>query len=283
MKKQKIIFIALLVALLVSTGVFKNTQAVDKSILSIVNRSTVDVTVKLVSGPDAPIDITVPAGTSEDSEFTDGTYGYEYQYCDLGNPGGDDNITGEINLDGKDYKMILYPCAHQPTKMRVLNHLAEDITLDLFGYEEYSVDIETGKNKVELFSGDYIYDYDACGLDFTGEVHVLKNGTTDLILHSCEWFTHPARIHGQPNPVKFKIINHASFPIILTLIGPENYLVTASPGVNRYMLVAGSYRYSYYLDYVVHSGTMLVTRNGIGTLVFRPSYIFEVFNETEAE
>lgn len=291
MKKHKIIFVALLVALLVSTGAFQNTIAADsrspllddgKSVLRIVNNSYVDVTVTLVSGPDAPKDITVPAGTSDDSELTDGTYEYEYQYCDLGGPG-DDKIDGEIDLNGKDYKMVLYPCAHQPIKMLVMNHLSEEVTLDLFGYDEYSVDIEPGRNKVELFSGDYIYDYDACGLDFAGEVHVLKNGTTTLILHSCEWFTHPARIHGHPNPVKFRIINHASFPLILTLIGPENYLVTASPGVNYYTLVAGSYKYSYYLDYALHSGTMLVTKNGIGAIVLSPSYIFEVFNETEAE
>ncbi|MFH1635905.1 MAG: hypothetical protein ABIG63_18080 [Chloroflexota bacterium] len=291
MKKQKIILVALLVALLISTGAFQNIMAADSqsqlladdtSVLRIVNNSYVDVTVKLISGPDAPRDITVPAGTSDDSELTDGTYKYEYQYCDWGGPS-DDKITGEIDLNDKDYKMILYPCSHQPIKMLIMNHLAEDVKLGLFGYEEYSVDIEPGKNKVELFSGEYIYDYDACGLDFTGEVKVLKNGSTTLILHSCEWFTHPARIHGQPNPVKFRIINHASFSLILTLIGPENYLVTASPGVNFYTIVAGSYKYSYYLDYALHTGTMLVTKNGIGALVLSPSYLFENFDETEAE
>jgi hypothetical protein len=278
MNKQRIIYIALMVALLLSTGVFQQTLAAGnqsaamqttESILSIINKTNATITVTLTSKDGAPFNkvIKIPAHSNDDSELEDAVYRYEYPYCD-------DIIDGDITLDGKDIEMIIYPCAHQPTKFIVNNHLSEAVSLELlYGYEEYVFEIELGKNKVEVFSGNYYYNYDACNTDISGDVFIRKNGTSSLVLHSCEWFTDPARIYGPLNPTKYKLINHASFPIILTLIGPENYLVTVNTGVNRVKLVSGNYRYSYFLDYQLTSGSMYVPVNGTGGLTLKPAYV----------
>jgi len=285
MKKKKIVYIALLAALLISTGAFQQTLAAGNqspamqettSVLSIVNKTSEEITVTLTPDNGDPVKTSiVPAFGNDDTNLIDGvTYTYEYQYCDLANT--DDLMDGEITLDGDDYTITLYPCAHQPTKLVINNHLSEEVSVELlYGYEEYAFDIELGKNKVNVFSGSYVYSYDACGIDFSGDVLIKKNGTTNLTLHSCEWFTDPARIYGPLNPAKYKLINHASFPIILTLIGPENYLVTVYPGVNRVKLVAGNYGYSYYLDYQIVSGSMYVPVNGTGGLTLKPSYVMD--------
>jgi hypothetical protein len=278
MKKQKIVYIALLVALVLSTGGFQQTlaagnqspaMATAESILSIINKTNTTITVKLTSKDGAPFNkvITIPAFSNDDSALEDAVYEYEYQYCK-------DVMDGEITLDEKDIEMILYPCANQPTKFVVSNHMSEVVSFELlYGYEEYVFEIELGKNKVEVFSGNYVYNYDGCDTDISGDVFIRKNGTTNLILHSCEWFTDPARTYGPLNPAKYKLINHASFPIILTLIGPENYLVTVNPGVNKVKLVSGNYSYSYYLDYQITSGSMYVPVNGTGGLTLKPAYV----------
>ncbi len=254
MNKQRIIYIALMVALLLSTGVFQQTLAAEdqsaamqtaESILSIINKTNEAITVTLTSKDGAPFNkvIKIPAYSNDDSELEDAVYRYEFPYCD-------DIMDGDITLDGKDIEMIIYPCAHQPTKFIISNHLSEVVSLELlYGYEEYVFEIELGKNKVEVFSGNYVLQLRCLRYGHFRRCVHKEERTTSLILHSCEWFTDPARIYGPLNPTKYKLINHASFPIILTLIGPENYLVTVNPGVNRVKLVSGNYRYSYFLDY----------------------------------
>ena len=128
---------------------------------------------------------------------------------------------------------------------------------------------------MKIYSGTNIYSYDACDQDFNGVVDVLASGKTQFFLRSCEWYASPARVHGGLNPVNFVIVNHASFPMILTLIGPENYLVTIDPGENRVQLIAGSYEYRYYMDFVEISGGFFVPGTGNGKVMFSPSYTID--------
>ena len=72
-----------------------------------------------------------------------------------------------------------------------------------------------------------------------------------MTLHSCEWHAAPARIYGPLNPTKFRLINHADFPVILSLVGPENYLVIE--GQTRYI-------YSLLLIITTTSGCLAVNR-----------------------
>jgi hypothetical protein len=217
----------------------------------------------------------VDAGTKGELSLEKGEYIVSYAHC------GD---LFDFYLDLKDeYSLVLYPCYNQPTKIQVKSHLSEKVTLEIFGYKDYEVDINPGvKTKVNLFSGNIDYQYEACdGQVFTGELVAKKNGTTQLILHSCDWFREPARNYDKPNLSKFRIVNHASFQVIMTLIGPGNYLVTVEPGINVFSLLSGSYKYSYYQDLQLVTGSFVVSPNGNEVLVISPSYVMEYVDESQ--
>jgi len=271
MKSIKIIMLAVLMTFLASMGYFQNVQAKQHD-FTIINKSDQDVVIKLRG--DKSYYIEVPAGKKVTEAVDGDTYKVTYKFC-----GTDYDWKLKHN---EDFKMTLYPCENQPTKMQIKSHLGVKVDVKLYGYEDYELNIKPGKTRVDVFSGNMTYEYEACnGQVFSGEVFVTKNGKTQLLLHSCEWYTQPARIYGQPNPVKFRIVNQASFPVILTLIGPENYLVTANAGVNIFTLISGNYKYSYYQDGQLVSGNMLVTKNGIGVLVITPSYVIDFVDNSQ--
>jgi len=271
MKSVKIFMLAMLLTLLISSGYYSDVQA-KQSDITIINKSSQDVTVTFTG--DKIYKISVDAGSKATDNMDHDNYLVTYTLCGI-------DFDWKLKFN-EDDKITFYPCENQPTKMQVKSHLGDKVELILDGYEDVEINIKPGKTKVELFSGNTYYEYEACnGQVFSGEIFVEKNGTTQLVLHSCEWFTQPARIYGQPNPVKFKIVNQASFPIILTLIGTENYLVTANPGVNTFTLVSGSYKYSYYQDFKLVYGNIVVTQNGKGVLVVTPSFVYDYVDNSE--
>jgi len=280
MKSKKFFLVTLIAVLLMTSWISHNATAAplsdDTYVFTVINDSDKGVTVNL-TGSIESYEIEVEKGDKEYVRVVPDTYLVEYPSCD-------DLIDFEADLTEKGYTLKLYPCANQPSKLQVKSHLSEDVVLELIGYKDYEVDIDPGYNRVNMFAGDYFYSYEACdGQTFSGEVFVSKKGISYLYLHSCEWFTDPVRTYGPGTIVTFKIIDHASFPLILTLIGPENYLVTVNPGVNIFSMVAGTYKYSYYLDYMLHTGTMLVTKNGNGSLVLSPSYVYSFVDDTDLE
>jgi hypothetical protein len=272
MRSGKILLFAVLMAILASSGFVQDAQAAKKGV-TIINKTSQEVTVRF-DGEKTYI-ISVSAGGKVTEKLDKDEYLVTYSVCGK-------EFNWELELDD-DFTMKLYPCQARPTKIQVKSHLGEEVELNISGYEDVEVDIKPGvKTKVELFSGNNYYEYEACdGQVFSGELWVTKNGRTQLVLHSCEWHLDPVRNYGQPNPVKFRIVNHASFPIILTLIGPENYLVTVDPGINVYTVISGSYKYSYYQDNQLVTGSMMVTKNGLGTLVVTPSYVLGFIDEAE--
>lgn len=280
MKNKKIFLVSLIVTLLVSSWMVTSVTATALSeetlpVFKVINNSERDVTV-ILTGPTESYEIEVGQGKENSIHVVRDKYWVEYPSCN-------DTLDFEADLTENNYTLQLYPCANQPSKLQVKSHLSEDVVFELYGYRDYEFDIEPGFNKVNLFSGNYTYSYDACGTTFTGEVNVGKNGDSQIYLHSCEWFQDPVRVYGTLNVVSFKIINQASFPIYLTLIGRENYLVTVNPGVNIYKLVTGSYKYSYYLDYKINTGTFTVTTGGTGSLVLSPSHVYNFADDTNLE
>ncbi len=145
----------------------------------------------------------------------------------------------------------------------------------MIGYEDETFEIPPGFSIIEVFSGETVYRYDACDRDFNGVVDILPNGTTQFYMYSCEWYDSPDRVFGAANVANFRLINHASFPIILSLVGPENYLITVSPGENRVRLVAGVYKYAYFIDFQQVTGTFFVSPNGNGIAMFSPAYTID--------
>ncbi len=272
-KRLSLIFILLTIFLLTITSTVAFANDADEKTITITNHSHREVQVTLYVTETAIVSYTfnVEAHSIDAHKIQEGVYTIEYVTCQ--NEDNPDVVDYLINMVDKHYSLTIYDCAYQPTKFTISNHMSEDVVLEMYGYEDYEFEAEQGKTKHELFSGVYTYYYEACeGKSFSGEVNVLKNGQTNLILHSCEWHTSPAQIFGGPNPVGFKIVNHASFPVIMTLIGPDSYLVTAEYGVNRMELVSGTYKYSYYQDLQLKTGNFVVTRNGLGVLVITPSY-----------
>ena len=279
MRSRKIILLTFLMLFVFAIGSVQVAQAQeDEFKFTVNNKSEEDVVVslKLYRVYSDPILFSMPAGEVESAMVAVGEYRVRYTACGV-------DYDWFLNQDaGDDYTLVLYPCQSQPTKLQVKSHLSDEVELKIYGYEDYEVDIKPGlKTKVELYSGNIDYEYTACGGQvFFGEMKVAKNGTSQLVLHSCEWHLQPARNYAKPNPIKFKIINHASFPIIMTLIGPESYLVTVNPGVNIYTMISGNYRFSYYQDNRLLSGSLVVTPNGKGVLVVTPSYVLDYVDES---
>jgi hypothetical protein len=279
MRTGKIILIATLMVLLASSVFVQDAFAEQKNV-TINNKSdeTVIVVFELIRDYKwweevESFSIKAVGGDKVTEKLEADFYKVKYTHCGI-------DFDFEILLEDA-YTLVLYPCQNQPTKLQVKSHLSEEVVLNIYGYKDYEVDILPGlKTRVEVYSGNTDYEYEACGgQTFFGELQVKKNGTTQLVLHSCEWHTDPVRTYARPNPVKFRIINHASFSIIMQLIGPQSDIVTINPGVNVITLISGTYKFSYYQDNKLVTGSMLVTPNGLGVLVVSPSYVMEYVEE----
>ena len=232
-------------------------------------------------------DVVVPRFGEVTKELPKSEYDYQYIICNT-------VFTGLLKLKD-DIEWEILPCGVEPTKMRFNSHLSDKVVVNMYGPlempepEDQEFEVELGGNRVEdILSGTYIMTYEvACstvGTDpktvFTDEIKVTKSGKTQIMLRGCEWYSHPARTYDKPVPVKFRIVNHASFPLILQLVGPEGALIEVNPGVNLYTLIYGTYKYGYFLDGAYHTGYMMVTKNGLGQLVLKPSHIFELPTST---
>jgi len=296
---RKIILLVILATLFVAVGAFTSVMAgEDDSTFRVVNKSHKDVQVEVYSRADITYganDINdagvvkifnVPAGGSDDVLLdNDETYYYAYWACgpdprdvagypNINNP--NNVIDGEINMK-EDVEIVINPCDHQPTLLEVRNHLGETVSLELVGYEEKTYDIEPGLTTISVYSGETIYKYDACDpvQDFNGVIDILATGRSDLLIRSCEYYLSPVFEFSAANVVSFRIINHASFPLILSVIGPMNDLIEISPGENRVTLVAGSYEYGYYMDYQLIIGNFFVSPNGNGIALLSPEYTID--------
>lgn len=283
MKGQKFILIAVLIALVVATGAFTSVMAADDdNTLSVVNKTNRDIQVELYSRGDIAYGVhdtddpgiikifIVPAGGSNDVLLDkDEVYWYKYGVCG-------DVHDGQIDMEN-DVKIVINPCDRQPTTLEVRNHTGNTITLRLIGSEEKEYDIKPGLNRINVNSGETIYSYDACDpvQDFSGEIDILATGRSDLLMRSCEYYLSLVFEYGAANVVSFRIINYASFPVILSVIGPMNDLIELSPGENRVTLVVGSYAYSYYMDYQLVPGNFFVPPNGNGALLLSPSFTID--------
>jgi hypothetical protein len=282
MKKIPMLIVA--IALIFASLPMQNAiAATTKYEFTVVNYVNDTIIIEFTDKNAQEFDMVVPRYGSKTIELAKGDYQYSYTVCGV-------NRVGTLNLKGEKQWEIL-PCGVEPTKMRFNSHFAETLIVSLYGPlempepEEEEYEVELGGNRIlDLLSGHYIMTYEAaCSTVasdpktvFSEEIRVAKSGKTQITLHGCEWYDHPARVYAKPVPVKFKIVNHASFPLILQIVGPQGALLTVNPGVNIYNLIYGTYKYGYFLDNAYHTGYMMVTKNGLGSLVFKPSHIFEL-------
>ncbi len=295
-----LVLLALLAAFATAFGVYATVRAATNTkTVKVVNKTRRDIRVEIYSEWQAKtfygtLDLEdsnedfrifiVPAGESVEVALEeDKTFYYAYRACGSTTTT-DSIIDGELVMK-KDITITIYPCENQKTTMQVKNHLGKTISLELIGYEDETFDIPPGFSVIQVFSGETIYKYDACDRDFNGVVDILPNGTTQFYMYSCEWYDSPDRVFGAANVASFRLINHASFPIILSLVGPENYLLTVNPGENRVRLVVGVYKYSYFMDFQQVTGSFFVSPNGNGIAMFSPAYTIDngLIDETTQE
>ena len=289
---KKIVLIILTLVLLLGSLPLQNASAattITKYDFSVKNNVNDTVVITLTSeelnddGDNIIYTVRVLRFDEITKELPKGDYGYEYTVCNA-------TYIGKLKLKD-DVAWELLPCGIAPTKMRFNSHLADKVTVTMYGPlempepEEQEFTVELGGNRIaDILSGTYIMSYEvACSTVaadppdvFSEEFNIAKSGTTQITLHSCEWYASPARIYAKPVPVKFQIVNHASFPLILQIVGPEGALLNINPGVNTFTLIYGTYKYGYFLDGAYHTGYMMVTKNGLGQLVLKPSHIFEL-------
>ena len=265
MKKQKLFSIAILIAITVALLVTGVALAKDDIKITVYNYTKDDVTVTIKG--DTNFEVLVPSGGKESVDIPEGEYDVEYFAC---------NMTTDATLEfEKDFKMYIYACDTVPTKIRIKSHFANDLVLEMSGPEDYDFDISLGQQSVELFSGVYVFSYEACeGTVFSGEIRVRKNGTTELMLHGCEWWDSLERIYQKPVPIKVRIINHGNFPVDITLVGPETYNVTVLPGINVFKIVYGTYTWAYYLDYQFTTGVFKAEKHGLSSFTITPNRTF---------
>ena len=293
MKGQKKYILAALVALMVAISVASIVNAADDHTFSFVNNTHKPVYVEAKRSHDPyPLSnlergFTVPAGGSDDILLDEGEYWIFYWSCNNDNPDVDAPFDFKINLN-EDYQLVLEPCDRQSTTMEVRNHTGETISLELVGSDTETFEIEPGLNRINVKSGETIFKYDACNplRDFNGVIEIHPGGLTDLLMRSCEYFDSLVFEFGAGNVVNFNIINHASFPVVLQVIGPMGDLIEISPGINPVNLGPGIYTYSYYLDYQLVTGEFTVSPNGNGILLLSPEYtIFYdgLLDEAESE
>ncbi len=278
--KKKILIFTLILTFVLASLPYQSSQAASKYNFKVSNYNRFSITVRLTEvleegetgDPDEYV-INVERFDSKTKELPKGLYDYSYAHPCGGTQ------SGQFELK-KDTTWKIYPCQVAPSKVRLNSHFSQDITVNLYGPLEMpepdddDYNIELGGNPInDILSGTYILSYEACDFVFAEEIFVQKNGKTQFTMHGCEWFASPARLFDKPVPVNFKINNHASFSIILQIVGPEGALLNINPGVNTVKLIYGTYKYGYFLDGAYHTGNMMVTKNGLGQLVLRPSHI----------
>jgi len=238
------------------------SAAATKWDLNIHNNTEEDVKI-ILTGPDDYSFTVLPGHWVK--TVVEGEYKYSYGACGQ-------KFSGEIKVEDDLQWLIIDPCgaAVEYAKFVVDSHLGEGLTLQLVGPQSYDLSISLGQNKfIALQTGFYSFTYTACGGTNAGEVRITKNGTARLTLYSCEVMAlHPL---GETSlatiPTNLRIGSHYSFPVRITLLGPINYSLEISPGLNRFNVLNGSYTYSYSAYGRFFSGSFVVNEAGTSFII----------------
>ncbi len=195
----------------------------------------------------------------------EGTYKYSYTTCGS-------KQSGEVKVENDHTWIYIVTCADEAlfAKFVVSSHLGQALTLSMVGPQNYDLAIELGSNRfLDIQTGFYAYTYDACGTTLAGEVRVLKNGTTNLILYACEQLANHPLLPITSSPSNLRIGSHYAFPVRITLLGPNNYSFELVTGLNRLNVQLGTYGYFFTAYGVTKSGTFTVSEAGV-TFIISP-------------
>jgi hypothetical protein len=202
------------------------------------------------------------------------------------------SLTNDKTGDDNDITITLHACQGQPekTKMVFYSHLDGELTIELSSLNEqsrakndYSLKVSTGTNRfTKIWSGPYLYTYDACDQTFSGELYIEKSGDSQFVIRSCEYLTLEG--YGQlipqnsddvdvdrQTPSNFTIFNRSDQTFNITLVGPVTYLKNLSIGANKYEIVPGTYQYICAVHDYTYRGTVKVTATGASSLTVPPA------------
>jgi hypothetical protein len=251
--------ILLLAVFALALGAVQPVLAADYDLL--VHNNTEDpVSIKL-SGPETYSFTVEPGKIAKTVE--EGTYEVSYTACGV-------EVDTELTVSGEGVWLIIELCPppEYMAKFIVNSHFGDPLTLSMTGPRDYELSLDLGKNKfIDIVTGDYFYSYSACDGEVSGSVRVTQNGKASLTLYSCERAT--LLSYGLPNPSNLRMGNYYSFPLNLTLIGPQQYYMQLEPGYNRLDVIRGTYTYLYSAFGQQHSGEFTVTGGGTW-VVFSP-------------
>lgn len=256
MKNAVVLFVVCALAL----GLVQPAQAEDFDLM-IHNNTEEDVKI-LLQGPEDYSFTVEPGKIAKTVE--EGTYEYKYNACGL-------EYNGTITVDEEGVWLIIELCPPPvfQAKFVVDSHFGETIVLSMSGPEEYELTLSLGSNKfIDIVTGDYVYSYEACDGTQSGTIRVTKNGKARLTLRSCE--RQALLAFGLPNPSNLRIGSHYSFPLNMTLRGPQSYFFELQPGFNRLDVIRGTYTYTYTAYGTTYTGEFDVT-GGSTWIVFSPT------------
>ena len=266
--KRKLLLILTILILFVSAAINPMDDDAETFQIKFSNETLNDIEVVLENddedGPD--YQFTVKAYKSTAKSIEEGTYTMEWKEC-----GKDRTVSITVT---EDMVWNFDECYGQPIPIKFIvnNHQDQTIEIELtslndegLAKEDYVLKAKFGVNRFQdLWSGFYIFSYEACDSTFSGVVHIEGGGRSSLTIKSCERLVYED--FNAPVPVKARIANHFSVPVDITLLGPLGYIETLSPGMNRLQLVTGTYHYIYAAHGVRYEGIWVVEGGGASYL-----------------
>ena len=292
MRKRFLVLLSISALLLTVAAVPQTLFA--KYTLKIINHTLVGVKFTLENiDPDEPnYKFTASANAVTRKTIKEGDYEITYYACKntVDWKGNTVKVDADPFTMDQDITIELQPCKGQPveTKLVIYSHLEDALTIDTISLNEediankdYSLKVENGKNRYKnIWSGDYIYTYEACDQTFSGEFNITKTGDTVFIIRSCEYLTLEGFGELVPQnsdieidrqtPRGFTITNRANVEFDISLVGPVTYLKKLSIGLNRYEIVPGDYTYICSVNGRRYQGTISVPESGYGHLAVPP-------------
>lgn len=140
------------------------------------------LTLKLV-GPES-YDLTITLGTNKFISLRTGFYAYTYDACGT-------TLGGEVRITKNgEARITLYSCEQaifravttlEPSNLRIGSHFAFPVKISLVGPVNYTFQLVTGLNRLNVIRGAYTYSYTAFGHTSTGSFVVGEAGVTFII------------------------------------------------------------------------------------------------------
>ncbi len=259
---KRILLALTLLAMLATTTAFAPLQKTQEFLI----HNNREIPMKIVFKGPKDYTFTLAPGWHERT-IEEGDYTITYEGCVA-----DVEVTMTIDEPGQYIEIPYCPTPPELTKFVISSHFGTKVEVtftahdDVYG-KDYTFAAELGRNRYEFIqSGWYDYSYDACDTTFSGTIRIEKAGTTDLLLKSCEALARQELVSA--GVTNFKLHNHYTTPIVVTLIGSRTYFYTLEPGTTPVEMLSGTYTYIYAIGGIRYEGQIFVSKTGTSSAKF---------------